>query len=79
MAKTKQADSEPWLSMAEAASLLFVSVRTLQRIMARGEITYTRIGVGRNARVVFKQSYLDEWRARADEQVETVRASSKSA
>jgi excisionase family DNA binding protein len=55
---------EPLLTVAETAAALRISIRTLQRMMANGEITYVRSG---RKSVFFQQrdidAYLDSTRS----------------
>ena len=49
------------LNRTEAAKFLRISLRKLDQLAAEGEIPYSKLGIGKRARVVYRQEDQEEY------------------
>jgi excisionase family DNA binding protein len=56
-----QTIERPYLSMAEVAAELNVSVSTVRRAIERGELAATKLGCGRSSTVRIRRTDLERW------------------
>ena len=56
---------EPYIDVRAAAALLGVDPRSVKRYAQTGGLPFYKLGDGRNARMRFKASEVDEWAHRS--------------